>query len=774
MNSRTLIFVVVVGIMAVSCQKEVNKFERPQWLEGKLYTQLLTIPEIDSFIVCVERTGYDTLINSSGSYTVFAPDNEAFGRYLQAHSYSSVWDIPMSELLDIVKVHIIQNPWSKSQLQTLDVTGWINKRDPNNDEPWGYKRETLLKDPNRKYWVNIVLNNATIVDSTQGSSTRMVYSSSRKYLPLFFDEYMNIAEVTSNDYAFYFDRPYEPGNIYFSKAKLDQEDFFAENGFIYRIDEVVESLRNVEQLLENSPGGYQYSTYLNTLYLFPIFYENLEETFKQPGAELGLEVPTLYDLDYPRLVFDIHEELTGRTTIDVRNTIRYHNGMMAPTNEAMNDLINNVITDNSGYPHWANYENVPENVKQIVANAHMSENPVYESDMLKGFLNGEQDSVFIDPSDVVEKHYGSNATFVGLKKAVVPRAFTSVAGPVYLRPGYLTYMRAIEFSKILPAIKRPNAQYSFFVVPDEVIQFDSSLIIRPDPLQPRRFIVMSWNKGARLMERRTEFEMNLQMLNQVGTALPKGLARKEYIPNLAGNFIVFNNEPIKVSIGEGDSIEFMPPTVSGGVDNVFGYNGDSIIGVAPVELEEPTDNGVTYAAAGWFSFPRLDLYIALRNYPHFYALIDRAGLVDHIYSEFTFTTDSERYTVFVPSLRAIDNYRPVLDSMSTEELEKFVKHHFVPGTLIFTDGNSPSGDYESMRIDETSTIYNTVYTKVNINSTIDQIHLMDSEGGTIFTIDEKESENNIMTTVDISNDDDLENYVTNGVLHEIDTILIRY
>lgn len=775
MNTRILIVLALTGIFTLSCKKEYNKFDRPVWLEGKLYTQMLTIPDIDTFSLCVALSGYDTIIDASGSYTVFAPDNQAFQAYFAANtSYSNVADIPHEELLDLVKIHIIQNPWSKSQLKKLDVNGWINPRDPNNDEPWGYKRQTLLRDANRKYWITLKQNQATIVDSTQGSDTRLVFNSSRKYLPLFFDEYLDIAEVTGSDYEFFFDRSFENGNIYFSNAKIGAEDYFAENGFIYKLDEVVNPLKNTEEYLEKSAVGNNYTEFLNSIYLFPRFAENLPETFKQPGAEEGLDVPTLYNLDYPELVYDIHEELTGRNIVDVRNTVRYHYGMIAPTNAAMKVLIDEVITDNSGYPHWPSYKLVPSNIKRIVINSHMSENPVYLSDLEQGFLNGESDSVFVNPSSVVEKHYASNATFFGVDEPIVPRAFTSVAGPVYLRPGYASYMYAIEYSKILPAVKRRNANYSLFVISDETMRADSSLFIRPNVVQPWRYDVSSWDRAARQVVRRSEFELNLQMLNQVGTRLPRGVARKEFIPNLAGNFIVWNMEDIRVPAGPGDTVTFPPPTVSGGVPNVFGYNGDSIIGLAPEQLEEPTDNGNTYNVKGWFSFPRTEMYYAIREYSAFFDLIDRAGFNDDDFKKFTFTTDSELYTVFLPTDEAIGRNSERLDTMSVAELQQFVKYHFVPGNLIFTDGNALSGDYNTLRADEASTIYSTVFSTLDLRTGIDHIEILNETGGTIYDIEEAEDITNIMTVVNVSNDDALDNFVTTGVLHEIDTILIKH
>jgi len=144
-----------MAVLLISCQKEFDKFERPEWLAGKVYTQILDIPELSTFARCIEITGYDKILDVSGSYTVFAPSNDAFKTWFEQNSkYKSIDDIPLNELNRIVKFHILQNPWTKKQLRSLDVYGWIDTLDARNNQPRGFKRETLLLESNQKYGVS--------------------------------------------------------------------------------------------------------------------------------------------------------------------------------------------------------------------------------------------------------------------------------------------------------------------------------------------------------------------------------------------------------------------------------------------------------------------------------------------------------------------------------------------------------------------------------------------------------------------------------------------
>jgi hypothetical protein len=150
---------------------------------------------------------------------MFVPDNEAFRDFINSKpEYNAISDIPMQEVREIVRFHIIQNPWSRDQLRSLDINGWINERDPLNDEPFGYKRQTLLKNENRGYWIKTEINVESIVDSVQGQEKRIVFNPSRKYAPFFFDEYLSAANISHSDYSFFFNRPFDAGGIFFCKC----------------------------------------------------------------------------------------------------------------------------------------------------------------------------------------------------------------------------------------------------------------------------------------------------------------------------------------------------------------------------------------------------------------------------------------------------------------------------------------------------------------------------------------------------------------------------
>lgn len=758
-NYKTITWAIVIAaVLMFGCEPEIaEKYQRPDWLAGKVYTQLLENPDLSIFTRCIERTGYDTIINVSGTYTLFAPTDEAFEQWLSANNYSDVEDIPMEVLNSLVSYHMVQKPWTKLQLTSLDVYGWIDTLDVTNDKPGGFKRQTLLLEENKRYAISALGRETVISEDEETGFYRYAITDARKYAPLFFGEYLKAFDLAVNDYEFYFDRSWVPGNeIFYANGRIISEQIPAENGFIYKIDQVVEPLMNAYELLAEDHTTHSYSAFLDLVNHFPEFEFNEEETNDQPGAELGLQVDSLFDLSYPELAFDISSEQTKPPSniagLPENVSIRYHHGLMAPTDDAFELLINNYIDIPNG---WGDIEVAPRHIKRIIANAHLSVNAVYPTDMNQGFYNGEKDFITINQENIIQKEYGSNCTFIGLNEPIIPRVFSSVIGPVYLQKGYSTTMYAIEASGLLAALKRQNKDYMLFFEDDRRLENDSSLVY--DAFNDRFYVFLL--EGSTFSDfRLNQKDLRNLLLNHVATQQATGLARKEFIPNLGGGYIVVNNET-----GE----------VSGTAATTVGYNGTETAPNYPSPINANADNGSAYLIDNWFSNSAATLYNVIQvNYPHFYNLLNQAGLVQKNLYRFSFLSESEFYTVLVPSATAFQAINA--SSLPKEELQQLLKLHFIQGELIFTDGSKNAGYYETTRVDERSTQFSTVFTRIYIDPLTDLIQIRGANGAVYAEIPESESANKFAGKLLLEDDEQLifNNVLINGVVHALDKVLL--
>ncbi len=101
-------------------------------------------------------------------------------------------------------------------------------------------------------WHSNLEEELIIVDTLNTSWYRKQYTDSRKYAPVFFNEYFTIYDLNpATDYSFYFDRSFEiAADMYFANGRIITSDIFAENGFIHIIDRVVEPLQNAFQIIK--------------------------------------------------------------------------------------------------------------------------------------------------------------------------------------------------------------------------------------------------------------------------------------------------------------------------------------------------------------------------------------------------------------------------------------------------------------------------------------------------------------------------------------------
>jgi uncharacterized surface protein with fasciclin (FAS1) repeats len=751
-----LLFIAVTAVITHGCTESIyeqEKYQSPEWLKGKIFSQIQEEQDLGTYISLLKKTGYDSILNTSGSYTVFAPTDEAFEIFFQDHPEYRSWlesEEPSQKLNALVEYQVLFSAWSKKQFTILDVGGWI---DPEDEfaEPRGFKRQTLFHEENKSYPAKRIGTKYRIVEPSQATASKKAYTKSNKYGPVFFQDYLDIYDLSGSDYEYYFNRAFDPGKLYYAGAEFEEE-IPAENGFIYKTDKVVIPLPNGEEILEKGHKGHTYNTLLGMIHRFSEFTTNLEATFNQPGAELGLEVDTLYNLAYPDLVFNIHNELTGITS-NPRYTVRDHHGLMAPTDQALASFINEYL------PVWGELKGIPEVIINVIVNSHMSEDAVYPSDFSRGIINGEGDRVFLDEADIIQVTYGSNCSFFGLNRAIVPRVFKSVCRPMYLTRDFEIMMYAVESSRALSALKKQDANYAFYLPSDQGIGpgGDSSLLRVIDNPELNTYHFETLDRDAGSLSKRDLNELRKSILNQIAVSTPDATANKEFLRNLGGNYIIVDHTEGKVR---------------GSALTTFGYNGSQIIDLYPELYQEETDNGNVYKVSTWFNFQRRGYYVLfISGYIEFLNLLGKAGLYDASYNDFPFLIDGESYTVFVPSAQALTEYGA--DTLPRDELREFLKYHFLIGDLIFTDGKKADGQYTTTRIDESSTTYITEYSKLSIRTKPDVIQILDKNGDVYIEIREQEGKNNIMVTHDTNEESESPwDHITTGVVHEIDKVLI--
>jgi uncharacterized surface protein with fasciclin (FAS1) repeats len=585
-----ILFLAIILSLCAGCEKLTDQeiYKRPDWLPGKLYTTVSLQENLTMFTECLRLTGLDKILDVSGSWTVFAPTDEAMKQFLAENHYAGISDIPIAELERITEFHVIQNPWSLDQLQSLGANGW-RSGDNTNANSYAYKRETMLKNPIEKYWIKKAKNKEMIVlDSTISDGYKRVYVQSRKYVPVFYDEYLKINGLTSEDYRFYFNRAFEPGNVYYADAKILKSDILAENGFVHTIDRVVRPMQNAKELLEKELPGETYKLFMEMIYwYYPNFELNKLATFNQPEVRLGGLVDSLWDLNYSDLAFPLHMELTGYKGPNDNQTLVRHNGLFVPTDDAFRPFIDGILTAKSGFPHWANQKSLPQDIVKIIITQNFRSSPIYPSTSQYKEIFKKGNRYYQNEESIISKEFGSNCTFMGLNTYIPDRVFTSVTGPVFCRPNFSIFRRALLYSGAIDAIANHTGKLYFFPIPDYAFMGDSSLILNWINKEEEIFNFQVLNKLTRQVENVGSGTLRNWILNQVGVSTGGAGTAKETIRTLGGNNITWDHTN---------------NTIRGPYPCTAGYKSRIVTTCKPGPLDEPTDNGKTLSVGYWFNF----------------------------------------------------------------------------------------------------------------------------------------------------------------------------
>ena len=95
-----------------SCKKGFNDYygdKNPKG--GYLYEKIKSEPVFSIFSKGLERADLGQFIGQGGLYTVFAPTDEAFSKFLNNNGYASIDEVPIDKLFKILSFHIVNNMW---------------------------------------------------------------------------------------------------------------------------------------------------------------------------------------------------------------------------------------------------------------------------------------------------------------------------------------------------------------------------------------------------------------------------------------------------------------------------------------------------------------------------------------------------------------------------------------------------------------------------------------------------------------------------------------
>lgn len=113
LKTLALLAFVTFGFTACSDDDETGR------VETKTIAQIAADnASFSTLVQALDRAGLVNVLNSPGSFTVFAPTNDAFSAFLGAAGFASVNDVPVPVLTQILLNHVVAGTVQSSQLST--------------------------------------------------------------------------------------------------------------------------------------------------------------------------------------------------------------------------------------------------------------------------------------------------------------------------------------------------------------------------------------------------------------------------------------------------------------------------------------------------------------------------------------------------------------------------------------------------------------------------------------------------------------------------------
>lgn len=697
--------VLLVGLFFGGCRKaEFDEFYgRPAWLAKPIYQQLDSMGDFKNYLICIDKAGYKTTLGSAGSWTVFAPTDEAFIEFMNENNISDINSIDKELAEKIVRTSMVYDGEKVERLNdNFSQRGWI--------EDVAFRRRTVYYDfvesgklPTGKDIKYISTNRIT--DYVLGDKNN-------KHLTYFFSSYMNTRGLGQLDYeTFYPNSIYTGLNIAGAQISTTKHDIIAENGVIHVVDKVIVPEKNIDQYLTENP---QYSIFKSILDLFVTYSYN-------SGISRQYEVLTgnkdsVFIKGYTQIGAALNNE--NFTKEDLNDAQINNNSITVPNNASVEDYAKKVLL--KYYPAGTTFKQLFESNSDILkeyVNSHIYNTQLWPTNFntQNNFLG---ESPKINASNIIEAKLLSNGAFYGINASQKASVFHTVYGNVLLDPKFSLMRQVMEREGLNLALKIPTVRYMLVLIPNSVLyamgfSYDSYF-----PTAPIRYNGLDGR--VKLLDILRQHIVPLE-----NYAIPDLMNGEGLLESFSGEYIKYKNGKL-YSRGTLDSVDVNSQSIQIdstdiGVSNLTGpQNGIAVYTDGLLSNSNITiGNHLIALGANNDTSPFYDFFRYLKASPDMYT----AGT-----GAITGVAQAVNYTLLIPNNSAMAAARtngllpafPFSGQVNIDKVKNFIKYHIIKNSFAI-DGKK-TGTFESLYKDLDDVVHVvkvTENTPSNINITDD-------------------------------------------------------
>ncbi|TCD05631.1 hypothetical protein EZ449_16210 [Pedobacter frigidisoli] len=670
-----IVFLTVIFFLTSCRKKEFDEFYgRPENLGDPIYQQLQAKGNFTRFLDCIDKAGYKETLSTAGSWTIFAPNDQAFNTYMQENS---ITELNADLASKIVRYSMIYDGEKVERLSDFfSVKGFVkNTAFRRRSVYYDFVYDGLDKDGKAIKVIDVNRNNGYVAGDFNN-----------KNITYFLSPFMAFSGLSAADYNFFYpNSTYNGNNVGPGKLVDGQTNIIAENGVIHVVDKVLTPPQSIDQYINQKTD---YSVFKNLLDKFVTYTLNADISHRY--EVLSGKPANVYVKNYSTLLaYAPNNENYLKADANDAQSGSY--SIFAPTNSAVNTYANTVLLK-----YWKKrgvntlnelYVVAPDVVRDFV-NSHLYATTVWPT-KFTATTNALGDVTKRTTADVIDRQALSNGFLYGINKAQDASVFSTVYGNVNLDPDYSIMKQALSFFGLTIPLKTPSLKYVVVMISDVTLR---KMGFSYDP-----FFVTAPIRGDAVALKRI---LQTHIIPLGDRAVPNFTSGSGILEASNGEYIKYDRGRL-ISSGTQDSTLVAKQTIPIDSMNTTPINGAAVYG----------KEALTYTVLNIGK--HIEKYGTLPTDPYynFFQYLNNSVMYTKATGAITGLTDGVNYTIFIPTNAAIvlavragllpgnvttgvPNFTST-DGVDITKVNKFLQYHILNKTTVVSDGQK-TGEFESL------------------------------------------------------------------------------
>lgn len=694
------------------CSKNMDRYEDPPWLEGTNIESLEKDGNYSIFLQLMEKANYRNTVEKQLT-TLFVPSDSAFQSFFQKRGISSVDDLTDDQALALFTLHFLSNPVNANHLVYEKAWSLL-------ESETGEYGALFFRKLTKSYSAPYI--EIPKYDKTYAGKELFIYTGN-KYLPLFSKNYFfDYNGVGSEDYTFMYPESKWGGLLQWHNAMIlppegkenttDIEDLAnpTSSGFIYYLDQVVDTMPSIEQYLIGHQDKYS------------LFYDLMQRFATYTAAGTDKQGRKLYSKGYSSISNIAAERGPSYTSDQTPAYMLNIFTVFLPDNTVLQTYLDNTVLKT--YP---SISNVPDVTIRYILQTQITNRLELKSKFTKQYYNYYGDLSVINISDLDPGYMCSNGVVYKSKRIMEPNVFLCVPGPLFFDANYSVFLTMLTNTGMITPLSGEKEVTLFAPTNDQLLAADIRLFLNSSD----NYEFQEKADDGQWI-RIPDEELATYAQDHIYPGPLTDLSGEGYIEMYSHNYVQYSNQKITggLNIHEGIS-----PTV--------------------VNYEDKKNGRLYYVDQTILTKYRMGQYIMSDpDLSEFAKLMIEVNMLDTAYVEpitknkypnikITEASGAFYWTAFIPDNAAMAKAKTDgIIPTDAADLLSFVDYHFIQKT-IFDDGVL-NGTFETLLAG----------TSLDIANSVNNLQITDASGQVVSV-----------------NHGDADHVVRRGVVHKITSVL---